>query len=215
VYDSDYNYTKKKKRQRENQRMLQRKDKVDQERWIGKLFGLSNEMINVFDKSRNDKREVKEQKAKETLKKNSCSNVEKRSQRKNSSSKINQNNLEEKFLLHDIFTGLNGSSHLLKEANARNMLSLIDKRVIVGSSDSENDSPESNEFTMSPITPIKPKKLKVDTANCMREPPLAKSLSFHVSNEHGHTGNGLKSRGLDSVTLSGDTDSQRKDSASI
>jgi hypothetical protein len=111
VYDSDYNYTKKKKRQRENQRMLQRKDKVDQERWIGKLFGLSNEMIDVFDKSRNEKREVKEQKAKETLKKNSCSNVEKRSQRKNSSSKINQNNLEEKFLLHDIFTGLNNSSH--------------------------------------------------------------------------------------------------------
>jgi hypothetical protein len=95
------------------------------------------------------------------------------------------------------------------------MLSLLDKRVITHSSDSENDSPESNEFTMSPITPIKAKKLKVDSPSRLREPPLAKSLSFHVSNEFPHTStNGLK-RGSDSVTLSGDTDSQRKDSASI
>ena len=34
-YEVDYQYTKKKKRQRENQRMLQRKDKIDQEKWLG------------------------------------------------------------------------------------------------------------------------------------------------------------------------------------
>ena len=39
-YEPNYNCIKKKKRQRENQRLLQRNDKLLQEIWIGKLFGL-------------------------------------------------------------------------------------------------------------------------------------------------------------------------------
>ena len=45
-------------------------------------------MIDCFDKNRTDKREIKELKAKETLKKNSFCNGDKKSTRKNSSSKI-------------------------------------------------------------------------------------------------------------------------------
>lgn len=69
-YEADYQYIKKKKRQRENQRIQQRRDKIEQEIWLAKLFGLSTDDIEKLGQYRCEKREVKEKKARETLNRN-------------------------------------------------------------------------------------------------------------------------------------------------
>ena len=74
----------------------------------------------MFDTNRTSKREIKELKAKETLKKNSGTNADKKSSRKNSAAKINQTTVEEKFLLHDIFTGAQVNSCKKKAQNIVN-----------------------------------------------------------------------------------------------
>lgn len=118
--------------------MLQRKDKIDQEKWLGKLFDLTDDMIEIFDKNRTDKREIKELKAKETLKKNSF-NVDKKSTRKNSSSKV-YTPKEEKNLISfkNLFEGKG----------------VLEKRAITSDDDDENG------VYFSPN--VKCKKLKTD-----------------------------------------------------
>jgi len=195
IYEKDYNFTKKKKRERENQRMLQRKDKIDQERWLGNLFGLSEDIVEVFDKNRTDKREIKEKKAKETLKKNY--NAYKKSVRKNSTPKINQTSAEDKFLLHDILYGnQSGAQNKYKQHNC-----LLEKRNIILNS-SEDDNSNTNPLFFSQIID---KKLKVESA----KPTPGKSLSTM------DTKVSILLKDVVSVTLSEDNESHQQGSSSI
>lgn len=199
IYSKDYTYTKKKKRERENQRMLQRKDKIDQEGWLGNLFGLSNDIIEVFDKNRTDKREIKEQKAKETLKKNY--NAYKKSTRKNSNPKLNQTSVEDKFLLHDILYGNQNRICITNKQNQGMSNCMLDKRKIILNS-SEEDA-ESNTFFVSQIID---KKIKIESRNATP----GKSMSTTLDTKTSKLLNNVVS-----VTLSEDNESNQKDSSSI